>query len=104
MDRKLSINNPIFGGARDTFDRVLQSTVQKAKEISAGECSVSLKLDIDLAYTDADGNNTPEFKYKVSTAIPLKGSIGGTLMDKYIMKLTDDGWEVYPEAEQTSML
>lgn len=104
MDTKLSIENQVFAQLRQDFDRYLIGTVRRTLEIGETECSIGLKLNIDLARCDEYGQMKPDFKYKVNASIPISGSSKNTVRDDCVMQPTENGLELRPTAEQTSML
>lgn len=104
MDNRLSINNPVFDQIRQDFDRYLGGTVKRTLEINEKECSVSLKVSIDLAGCDDYGQMRPDIKYKISASIPISGSSKNRVHDDCVMEPTDNGLELRKLTEQTSML
>ena len=104
MNNNLSIDNPIFGGAKRAFDSELEITMRKMLGIGGRECKVTLTLESEIVGEDADGNVKPTFRYKIGSNIPIKGKAEGTMKDDYVLVPSDDGLQCIAVAEQTSML
>lgn len=100
METNISIDNPLFAETRKDFDRYLTGTIRRAIEISASECSVSLKLSIDLAGCDDMGRMMPVFKYKINCAIPISGGSKNRVQDDCVIEPTEEGLQLRTLTEQ----
>lgn len=104
MKERMSIANRCFLGMRSAFDQALEGTVQRMLDMHAGECSVAIKLNIELMGVDAADRIVPHIKYKISTSIPMKGDFQAILKDPILLEEDADGLMVVQEGEQMSML
>ena len=60
MKERMSIANRCFLGMRSAFDQALEGTVQRMLDMHAGECSVAIKLNIELMGVDGADRIVPD--------------------------------------------
>lgn len=102
----LSLRNEVFRDMVDRLDGVLESTVERMKRIGAHECEVGLKIRFEIVGEDDVGRDKPVIEYKISTCIPLKGSVKLQVNGAIVLEEPEDetGYKLRNLAQQTSLL
>jgi len=89
---------------RSAVDEALNETVERMISMRTGECSVALKIKIELAGMDEAGRKVPEIHYTVSSSIPVKQDAKFRISEPLLIDEGPDGLVVIQRYEQTSMV
>lgn len=100
-----SFNNKIFEAARIELDIALRDTVKEMLFREKMQCSVGLKIKIEIQDRTQDGDIVPIISYKLSASIPDKMQSAGNLRGDYLLRIDNNGDILMNTlSEQTSML
>ena len=100
----LSLHDKQFEEILNGLDMVFQETMTKMLEAEASECSVGLKIEVEIVGVDELDRIVPNIKYKITTNVPIKGSHGGRVAED--RRLIRQGGQacLVAGSEQMSML
>ena len=104
MTSELSFNNKIFEAARVELDIALQDTVKEMLFREKTQCSIGLKIKIEIQNHTLDGDVFPIISYKLSASIPDKFQSAGNLHGDCVLRVDENGGILMNTMrEQTSM-
>lgn len=92
---EISIDHKMLAAAKQCFDACLKEAVNRAITTGSMEGSATVKISFDLFKTvDQDTNEemiSPEFKFKATFSVPMKGGADGKIIEKSRIKPKEDG-------------
>lgn len=104
MEKRLSIEHKCFDGLRAALDAEMQEAVSRMLDMRQGECTIGMKIKVELAGVDEAGRRVPEIHYTISSSIPVKRDAKFRLNEQVLLDEGPDGIMIIQEYEQTSMV
>lgn len=101
IKNELNIENQVFEDMRERLSGALQATLKTMMRRSAREATVDLKIhiknDLDKVIEDEEGlvHMAPEFGFKISMSVPLKGTLEIDPLQGVHAVIGEDGAQIF---------
>lgn len=104
MEKLLSIEHKCFDGLRAGLNAEMQDAIGRMLDMRQGECTIGMKIKVELAGVDEAGRRVPEIHYTISSSIPMKRDTKFRLNEPVLIDEGPEGIMLIQEYEQTSMV